>query len=132
MTRRRHHLAYLRECDPLIGRVTRDSKTTAVRYDYVHSMVDDHSRLAHCEILPDEKGATCAGFLTRAATYFAHHGINQIEPVMPDNHFSYRHARAVADVLAALGARHVFIRPHCPWQNGKVCEYRWWCWTVLA
>ncbi len=39
---------------------------------------------------------------------------------MTDNHFSCRHARAVADVIAALGARHVFIRPHCPWQNGKV------------
>jgi hypothetical protein len=37
------------------------------RYDYVHSLVDDHSQLAYSEILPDEKGATCARFLLRAA-----------------------------------------------------------------
>lgn len=162
---RRHHLPYLRECDPLTGTVIRASKTTAVRYerdrpgelvhmdvkkigripdgggwrahgrqmgstaarkrarigyDYVHSMVDDHSRLAYSEILPDEKGATCAAFLARAATYFASQGIDRIERVMTDNHFSYRHTRAVAEVITALGARHVFIRPHCPWQNGKV------------
>jgi hypothetical protein len=41
----------------------------------VHSMVDDHSRLAYSEILPDEKGTTCAAFLARAAAYFADHGI---------------------------------------------------------
>ena len=50
--------------------ITRD-KETKVGYDYVHSLVDDHSRLAYSEILPDEKGTTCAGFLARAAAYFA-------------------------------------------------------------
>jgi transposase len=50
-----------------------------IGYDYVHSLVDDHSRLAYSEILPDEKGATCAGFLSRAAAYFTTHGITQIE-----------------------------------------------------
>nr|AHE14767.1 integrase core domain protein [uncultured bacterium] len=44
---------------------TRD-RTTKLGYDYVHCLVDDHSRLAYSEVLPDEKGATCAGFLTRA------------------------------------------------------------------
>ena len=53
---------------------TRD-RTVKLGYDFVHSLVDDHSRLAYCEILPDEKGTTCAGFLTRAAAYFAAHGI---------------------------------------------------------
>ena len=48
----------------------RDRKTKR-GYDYVHSLVDDHSRLAYTEILPDEKGATCAAFLARAAAYFA-------------------------------------------------------------
>jgi transposase len=42
-----------------------------IGFDYVHSLVDDHSRLAYSEIHPDEKGATCAGFLLRAAAYFA-------------------------------------------------------------
>jgi transposase InsO family protein len=91
-----------------------------IGYDYVHAMVDDHSRLAYCEALPDEKGATCAGFIARAAAYFAAHGITRIERVMTDNHLSYKRSRDVATTLAALGARHVFIRAHCPWQNGKV------------
>ena len=60
-------------------------KKTPLGYDYVHSLVDDHSRLAYSEVLPDEKGATCAGFLTRAAAYFADHGIPEIERVMTDN-----------------------------------------------
>ncbi len=94
-----------------------------IGYDYVHSAVDDHSRLAYSEILPDEKGATCAAFLTRAADHFAAHGIAHIERVITDNHFSYRRSTDVAAVIAALGAKHVFIKPHCPWQNGKVERY---------
>lgn len=91
-----------------------------IGYDYVHSMVDDHSRLAYSEILPDEKGPTCAAFLLRAAGYFAGHGIGRIERVITDNHFSYRRSRDFAAAVAVLGASQKFIRPHCPWQNGKV------------
>lgn len=89
-------------------------------YDFVHSMVDDHSRLAYSEIHDDEKTGTCAAFLTRAAAYFAEHGIVRIERVMTDNALAYRHGQAFIDAVAALGARQKFIRPHCPWQNGKV------------
>jgi transposase InsO family protein len=95
-------------------------KRARIGFDYVHSLVDDHSRLAYSEILPDETGATCAAFLLRAAGYFASFGISRIERVMTDNHFSYKRANDVRDVIAILGARHIFIRPHCPWQNGKV------------
>ena len=95
-------------------------RRSRVGFDYVHSLVDDHSRLAYSEILPDEKGPTCAAFLARAAAYFQHHGITRIERVMTDNHFSYRLSNDVRDVLTDLGAKHVLIRPHCPWQNGKV------------
>ena len=49
----------------------RATGTTQIGYDYVHSLVDDHSRLAYSEVLADEKGPTCAGFLARAAAYFA-------------------------------------------------------------
>ena len=83
-------------------------------------MVDDHSRLAYSEILPDEKGPTCAGFIGRAASYFAAQGISRIERVITDNHLSYRRSAHVAAVIDRLGARHLFIKPHCPWQNGKV------------
>jgi transposase InsO family protein len=93
-------------------------RATVVGYDYVHSLVDDHSRLAYSEILADEKGATCAAFLTRAAAYFAEHGIDRIERVMTDNAWAYRYS--LREVITALGARQKFIKPHCPWQNGKV------------
>ena len=95
-------------------------KRARIGYDYVHSLVDDHSRLAYSEILPDEKGATCAAFLLRAAAYFAEHGITRIERVITDNHFSYRKSTDMKHAITTLGARHKFIKAHCPWQNGKV------------
>ena len=95
-------------------------KRSRIGFDYIHSMVDDHSRLAYSEVLDDEKGATCAGFLLRAAAFFAAQGITRIERVMTDNHLSYKRSFDVAAAISALQARHVFIRPHCPWQNGKV------------
>jgi transposase InsO family protein len=91
-----------------------------VGFDYVHAVVDDHRKLAYCETLPDEKGPTCAAFLLRAARYFAEHGITHIERVITDNHLSYKRSNDVRDALATLNARHKFIKPHCPWQNGKV------------
>ena len=91
---------------------------TPIGYDYVHSLIDDHSRFAYSEILPNEKGATCARFLLRAATYFAAHGIGHIERVMTDNAWAYRYS--LGEAVGQLGAKQVFIRPHCPWQNGKV------------
>jgi transposase InsO family protein len=99
------------------GSIARD-RDTRVGYDYVHSLVDDHSRLAYSEVLPDEKGATCAAFLARAAAHFAAHGITRIERVMTDNAWAYKYS--LREVCAALGARQKFIKPHCPWQNGKV------------
>jgi transposase InsO family protein len=99
---------------------TSAKRRARIGYDYVHSMVDDHSRLAYSEILPDEKGPTCAAFVLRAAEYFAAHGITGIERVLTDNHWSYRRSTDVRDAIAALGAKHRFIKPHCPWQNGKV------------
>jgi transposase InsO family protein len=105
----------------VLGRAKRETtrdRTTKLGYDYVHSLIDDHSRLAYCEVLPDEKGPTCAGFLTRAAAYFAAHGIPRIERLMTDNAWAYKYS--LRGVCAALGAHQKFIRPHCPWQNGKV------------
>jgi transposase InsO family protein len=93
-------------------------KGQRVGYDYVHVAVDDRSRLAFVEVLPDEKGATCAEFLTRAGAFFATFGI-AIERVMSDNAFAYRKSTAFRDAVAALGAEQRFIKPHCPWTNGK-------------
>jgi transposase InsO family protein len=91
-----------------------------VGYDYVHSLVDDHSRLAYSEILPDEKGETCANLLLRAADYFARHGITRIERVITDNAFAYRHSAAMREAITALGYAQVHQAAQCPWQNGKV------------
>ena len=92
---------------------------TPLGYDYVHSLVDDHSRLAYSEVLPDEKGPTCAAFLHRAAGYFAAHGITRIQRVMTDNAWAYRWSLRERRA-PQLGVRQKFIKPHCPWQNGKV------------
>ncbi len=87
-------------------------------FDYVHVAVDDHSRLAFAQILPDEKGTSCAEFLIAAAEFFAQHGVT-IRGVMTDNAKNYVISHAFQDTLRLLGARHVKTRPHCPWQNGK-------------
>ncbi len=92
--------------------------STKVGFDYVHSVVDDHSRLAYSKVLPDEKGATCAGFLIRAIDYFAGNGITRIERLMTDHAWAYRWS--LRAVCAEHGIRQKFIKPHCPWQNGKV------------
>lgn len=91
-----------------------------IGYDYVHAAVDDHTRLAYAEILPDETGLTAASFLLRAASFFADHGITHIERVISDNALAYRRSTEFRAAVTALGAQQRFIRPHCPWQNGKV------------
>lgn len=93
-------------------------KKARIGYDYVHSVVDDHSRLAYSEVLADEKGPTCAAFLARALAYFAEHGVAVVERLMTDNAWAYRWS--LRQVCAEYGIAQKFIRPHCPWQNGKV------------
>jgi transposase InsO family protein len=93
-------------------------KRAKIGYDYVHSVVDDHSRLAYTEVLPDEKGPTCAAFLERALAYLAGYGITHVERLITDNAWAYRWS--LRKVCAAHDIRQKFIKPHCPWQNGKV------------
>lgn len=90
-----------------------------VGIDYLHSMVDAHSRVAYTEILGDEKGATCAAFVLRAADYFTSLGV-RIEEVMTDEHMSYRVSFDFAAALSAIGARHRRTGPYRPRINGKV------------
>jgi transposase InsO family protein len=99
---------------------TAAQKKARIGFDYVHSLVDDHSQLAYSEILPDEKAPTCTAFLARAAEHFAAHGIGHIDAVMTDNHWSYTRNGSLPRLLNQLGAKHLLIKPHCPWQNGKV------------
>jgi transposase InsO family protein len=90
-----------------------------IGYDYVHVAIDDHSRIGYAEVLPDEKGATAAAFLTRAASYLGGHGIHRIERVITDNALAYRNSTAFRQAVADLGAVQRFIKPRCPWTNGK-------------
>ena len=90
-----------------------------VGFDYVHAAIDDHSRLAYAEIHPDETAATCAGFLRRAASFFAQQGIPRIERVMTDNALVYRRSHAWRDALEAIGAQARFTRRYRPQTNGK-------------
>jgi transposase len=106
-------------------RVTGDRFRTAAEvvrragYDFVHALVDDHSRLAYAEIHDDERAETVVGFLERALALFAEHGI-QAKRLMTDNAFAYIHSRALRELLARDGIRHLRTRPHRPRTNGKV------------
>jgi transposase InsO family protein len=101
------------------GRSREEVRGRGIGYDYVHAAVDDHSRLAYAEILADEKGPTCAGFLLRAAAWFAAHHIT-VREVITDNARNYIDSRDFAAAISTINAKHRRIRPHCPWQNGKV------------
>jgi transposase InsO family protein len=89
----------------------------SVGWEYVHIAVDDYSRLAYAEVLPDEKGATAAGFLDRAVRFYRRYGIT-IEQVITDNGGAYRSAlHALA--CRRLGLKHLRTRPYRPQTNGK-------------
>ena len=90
-----------------------------VGYEYVHSMVDDHTRMAYSEALDSQDSPTCAGFMLRAARWFATYGY-RIDRVMTDNAMAYRRSQAFADALSEIGAAHKLIRPYRPQTNGKV------------
>jgi hypothetical protein len=88
-------------------------------YDYIHSAVDDRSRLAFSQILHDETSHTSAGFLLQTGRAFAELGIT-IDRVMTDEHGSYTKSRAFKAACQELGARHITTGPYRPRINGKV------------
>jgi transposase InsO family protein len=89
----------------------------ATGWEFVHVCIDDATRLAYAEVLPDEKGPTAAAFLRRAVAWFKGMGIT-VERVLSDNGACYR-SRAHAAACAELGMRHLFTRPYRPRTNGK-------------
>ena len=92
---------------------------TRVGYDYIHAIVDDHSRLAFVERHDDETAATVTGFVERALAYFAEHGITT-KRLMSDNAFAYVKNRSLRELLAREGTRHLTTQPYRPRTNGKV------------
>jgi transposase InsO family protein len=104
----------------VLGRQAGRARRSSMGFDYIHSAVDDHSRLAYSEVHADEKAATCAEFLRRAAAFFAGHGITRIERVLTDNAWPYRKSFAWRQTLADLGAVGKLTRIYRPQTNGKV------------
>ena len=109
-----------------LGRIVRPShRVTGDRRDSVdgagwevlHLAVDDHSRLAYTEVLPDEKKQSATAFLLRALAWFADHGVTA-ERVMTDNGSAYR-SKLWRRACRALEVRHLRTRPYTPKTNGK-------------
>lgn len=97
----------------------RRKRSRRVSWEYVHSIVDDCSRLAYAEIHDDERADTVVDFTRRAFEFFEGRGI-ALERLMTDNHFSYTKSKALAELLDRRALSHLTIRPYTPRTNGKV------------
>jgi transposase InsO family protein len=106
-----------------IGRVghrisgDRRTRVRGIGWQYVHVAIDDASRLAYVEVLPDEGEATTTQFLWCARAWFRRHGI-RVRRVLTDNGPAYRSAR-FARLCGSTGLRHLRTRPYTPRTNGK-------------
>jgi transposase InsO family protein len=109
--------------------VTGDRRSTGaqrrmrVGHEWVHSLVDDHSRYAYSELHRDEKAETVTGFVERGLAHFAAHGI-KAKRLMSDNAWTYTRNRALARLLARHNIRHLLIPYRRPQVNGKVERYQ--------
>lgn len=98
-------------------------KRERVGYEWVHSLVDDHSRYAYSELHRDERAVTVTAFVERGLAHFAELGI-QPKRLLSDNAFVYRHNRSLRELLELQQIDHRFIRPRRPQTNGKVERYQ--------
>jgi transposase InsO family protein len=121
--------------DGIGHRITGDrrQRVRGIGWEFVHVCLDDCSRLAYAEVLPDEQRVTVAGFLRRALAWFARRGV-QAQRVLSDNGSAYR-SRLVAATCAALELQHRFTRPYTPRTNGKAERFiqtllREWAYAV--
>jgi transposase InsO family protein len=95
----------------------RRDKTIGAGWEYVHVAIDDASRIAFAQILPDETAASCLRFVHNALHHFASLGI-RVQRLMTDNGVGYR-AKVFSAELHNLGIRHIFTKPYTPQTNGK-------------
>ena len=101
------------------GRSARTPRTRGL--DYLHVAVDDHSRYAYVEALPDERGVSCAAFLQRALNHFRARGV-RVRRVLTDNAKAYTVSRSFRDAAAAADVRLRHTRPYRPqtkWDEGR-------------
>lgn len=98
-------------------------KRMRIGHEFVHSIVDDHSRLAFSELHPDERADTVTGFVERALEFFAGHGIRP-KRLQTDNAFVYVKNSSLRRLLATHAIKHRTIPPRTPKRNGKVERYQ--------
>ena len=101
----------------------RARRSRSVGWEYVHSVVDDCSRLAYSEIHDDETALTVTAFTRRALEFYLGHGI-VCERLMTDNAFAYVNNRSLRELLNARAIQHIRTRPYTPRTNGKVERYQ--------
>jgi transposase InsO family protein len=95
----------------------RRTRVTGIGWEYAHVAVDDHSRAAYVEVLPDQTGPTTAGFLDRTVAWFAQRGV-RITRVLTDNGGNYRSRQFLASATSHQ-LRLKRARPYRPQTNGK-------------
>jgi transposase InsO family protein len=103
----------------VLGREAKHERSRGAGWDYLHVVIDDHSRLAYVELHRSEDQETNARTLERAIRWFAELGLSPPEAVMTDGAMVYRHSRRFKGLLAAEGARHIVTPPYTPRWNGK-------------
>jgi transposase InsO family protein/transposase-like protein len=117
-------------------RITGDpqqGKSRGAGWEFVHVCIDDASRIAFSQILPDERKESAVAFLAAAVAYYASFGVI-VTRIMTDNGSCYR-SKAFANACRALGLRHVRTRPYTPRTNGKAERFiqtalREWAYAV--
>jgi transposase InsO family protein len=100
------------------GKAKNDYYNPLMRHAFVHTVIDDHSRVAYAEIHDDERAETAIGVLQRAVSWFADHGVT-VERVLSDNGPAYR-SHAWRHACTGLGITPKFTRPRRPQTNGKI------------
>jgi transposase InsO family protein len=93
------------------------SKGNGSGWEYLHVAIDDHSRLAYSEMLPDETGDSSLIFARNAVKWFKQHGIKRIERIMTDNGVGYK--LRYRKRLKIWGIKHITTKPYTPKTNGK-------------
>ena len=99
------------------GDRTGQSNSRGIGWEYLHVCIDDHSRVAFSQIMPDEKKESATAFLKAALDYYKSLGVS-VSRVMTDNGACYK-AFAFRDACRTLGLKHIRTRPYTPKTNGK-------------
>jgi transposase InsO family protein len=102
----------------ITGDRTGQSNSRGVGWEYAHVCIDDHSRIAFADIMPNQKKRSATAFLRAAVAYYAKLGV-KVERVMTDNGSCYR-SFAFRRTCKRLGLRHIRTKPYTPKTNGKV------------